>query len=132
MSQRGRVVVARAVKQNTLTVQSHQIVTCVDLRWGGGGGTFEPSRKKMKYSPQAVEVKSGSIYSVKTSRKDDRCFVTTDGTLWFCSVENCKLARSVQHNSSRLANFTCTHVDQVKSNYQQVSPVAVLSQSKFG
>ena len=36
MSQRGRVVVARAVKQNTLTVQSHQIVTCVDLRWGGG------------------------------------------------------------------------------------------------
>ena len=51
------------------------------------GETFEPSRKKMKYSPQAVEVKSGSIYSVKTSRKDDRCFVTTDGTLWFCSVE---------------------------------------------
>ena len=73
------MVVARAVKQNTLTVQSHQIVTCVDLRWGGG--TFEPSRKKMKYSPQAVKVKSGSIYSVKTSRKDDRCFVTTDGTL---------------------------------------------------
>ena len=89
------------------------------------GGTFEPSRKKMKYSPQAVEVKSGSIYSVKTSRKDDRCFVTTDG--WFCNVENCKLARSVQHNSSQLANFTCTHVDQVKSNYQQVLPVAVLS-----
>ena len=81
------------------------------------GGTFEPSRKKMKYSPQAVEVKSGSIYSVKTSRKDDRCFVTTDGTLWFCSVEK----------SSQLANFTCTHVDQVKSNYQQVLPVAVLS-----
>ena len=91
------------------------------------GGTFEPSRKKMKYSPQAVEVKSGSIYSIKTSRKDDRCFVTTDGTLWFCSVENCKLARSVQHNSSQLANFTCTHVDQVKSNYQQVLPMAVLS-----
>ena len=91
------------------------------------GGTFEPSRNKMKYSPQAVEVKSGSIYSVKTSRKNDRCFVTTDGTLWFCSVENCKLARSVQHNSSQLANFTCTHVDQVKSNYQQVLPVAVLS-----
>ena len=93
----------------------------------GGGGTFEPSRKKMKYSPQAVKVKSGSIYSVKTSRKDDRCFVATDGTLWFCSVENCQLARSAQHNSTRLNNFTCTQVDQVKSNYQQVSPVAVLS-----
>ena len=67
MSQKGRVVVARAVKQNTLTVHSHQIVTCVDLRWGGGGGrTFEPSRKKMNFSPQGVEVKSGSIYNVKT------------------------------------------------------------------
>ena len=47
--------------------------------------------------------------------------------MWFCSVENCKLARSVQHNSSQLANFTCMHVDQVKSNYPQVLPVAVLS-----
>ena len=100
------MVVARAVKQNALTIQSHQIVTCVDLRWGGGG-TFEPSRKKMKYTPQAVEVKSGSIYSVKTSRKDDRCFVyTTDGTLWFCSVENCKLARSVSVSATQFITIS--------------------------
>ena len=59
------------------------------------GGTFEPSRKK--YSPHAVEV-SEDIYSVKTSTKDDRCFVTTDSSLWFCSAENCKLARSVKLN----------------------------------
>ena len=37
--------VARAVKQNTLTVQSHQIVTCVDLRWGGGGRSNPRERK---------------------------------------------------------------------------------------
>ncbi len=66
------------------------------------GGTFEPSTKKAKYSPQAVEVSDG-IFSIKTSTRDDRCFVTTDGTMWFCSVEGCKIARSVSHQSSHLA-----------------------------
>lgn len=88
------------------------------------GGTYEPSKKKLKYSPRAVEV-SESIYSVRTSTKDDRCFVTTDGTLWFCTVEGCKTTRSVKHNSSQLADFTCPHIDEVKSNCQQSSPVAV-------
>jgi hypothetical protein len=73
------------------------------------GGTYEPSKKKLKYSPRAVEV-SESIYSVRTSTKDDRCFVTTDGTLWFCTVEGCKTTRSVKHNSSQLADFTCPHI----------------------
>ncbi len=88
------------------------------------GGTFEPSKKKVKYAPRAVEV-SESIYSVKTSTKDDRCFVTTDDTLWFCSTEACKIARSVKHNSAQLANFTCPHIKEVKSNFHQSSPVAV-------
>ena len=77
------------------------------------GGTFEPSTKKAKYSPQAVEVSDG-IFSVKTSTRDDRCFVTTDGTMWFCSVEGCKIARSVSRQSSRLADFSCRHIDEAK------------------
>ena len=90
------------------------------------GGTFEPSKKKVKYSPRAVEI-SENIYSIKTSTKDDRCFVTTDGSLWFCSVENCKIARSVKLNSSQLANFSCPHIDEVvKSNCQLSLPVAYL------
>ncbi|XP_028415288.1 HMG domain-containing protein 3-like [Dendronephthya gigantea] len=88
------------------------------------GGTFEPSSKKMKYSPQAVEV-CESIFSVKTSTKDDRCFVTTDGTMWFCSVEACKIVRSVSHQSSRLANFSCRHVDEAK-DCTKTPPVAIL------
>jgi ribosomal protein L37AE/L43A len=88
------------------------------------GGTFEPSTKKVKYSPRAVEISKG-IYSVTTSTRDDRCFVTTDGNLWFCSLEECKIARSVQHNSSRLAEFSCRHVDEVKF-CDKSPPVAIL------
>ncbi|CAB4033203.1 Hypothetical predicted protein, partial [Paramuricea clavata] len=88
------------------------------------GGTFEPSTKKVKYSPKAVEISKG-VYSVTTSTRDDRCFVTTDGNLWFCSLEECKIARSVQHNSSRLAEFSCRHIDEVKF-CDKSPPVAIL------
>ena len=82
--------------------------------------------KIVKYFPGAVEV-SENIYSVKTSTKDDRCFVTTDGSLWFCSAENCKLVRSDKLNSSQLANFSCPHIDEVvKTNCQLSLPVAYL------
>ena len=70
---------------------------------------------------------SENIYSVKTSTKDDRCFVTTDGSLWFCSAENYKLARSVKLNSSQLADFSCPHIDEVvKTNCQLSLAVAYL------
>ena len=70
---------------------------------------------------------SDSIYSVKTSTKDDRCFVTTDGSLLFCSIENCKIARSVKLNSSQLANFTCPHINEVvKINCLLSLPLAYL------
>ena len=87
------------------------------------GGTFEPSVKKVKYSPRAVEIFQG-IYSVKTSTRDDRCFVTTDGNVWFCSHESCKVARSVNHNSSRLADFSCDHIDEVKVGNKS-TPLAI-------
>lgn len=87
------------------------------------GGTFEPSVKKVKYSPGAVEIFKG-IYSVKTSTRDDRCFVTTDGNIWFCSHESCKIARSVNHNSSRLADFSCGHIDEVKVGNKS-TPLAI-------
>ncbi len=88
------------------------------------GGKFEPSAKKIKYSPQAVKVCAG-IYSVKTSTRDDRCFVTTDGNMWFCSNEGCKVARSVQHNSSRLEKFSCRHIAEIK-NSEKCPPVTIL------
>jgi hypothetical protein len=43
-------------------------------------GTFEPSTKKAKYSPRAVEI-SEDICNVTTTTQDDRCSVTTDGNL---------------------------------------------------
>lgn len=89
------------------------------------GGTFEPAAKKHKYSPRAVQITEG-IFSVKTSNRDDRCFVTTDGTMWFCSVEECKIKRSVQHNSSRLEEFSCKHIVEAK-NTDRTPPVAILT-----
>ena len=44
------------------------------------GGTFEPSVKKIKYSPGAVEIFKGT-YSVETSTRNYRCFVTTDSNV---------------------------------------------------
>ena len=88
------------------------------------GGTFEPSVKKIKHSPGAVEIFKG-IYSVKTSTRDDRCFVTTDSKMWFCIHENCKIARSVKHNSSRLTDFTCVHIDEVKLG-NKCTPLSLL------
>ena len=54
------------------------------------GGTFEPSTKKAKYSPQAVEVSDG-IFSVKTSTRDDRCFVTPMVQCGFVVLRGAKL-----------------------------------------
>ena len=88
------------------------------------GGTFEPSVKKIKHSPGAVEIFKGT-YSVKTSTRDDRCFVTTDSKMWFCSHENCKIARSVKHNSSRLTDFSCVHIDEVKLG-NKCTPLSLL------
>jgi hypothetical protein len=34
--------------------------------------------------------------------------------MWFCSVERCNIARSVSHQSSRLADFSCRHIDEAK------------------
>lgn len=89
------------------------------------GGTFEPAAKKHKYSPRAVQISEG-IFSVKTSNRDDRCFVTTDGTLWFCSVEECKIKRSVQHNSSSLGEFSCKHIVEANAA-DRILPVAILT-----
>ena len=80
---------------------------------------------KIKYSPQAVEVYTG-IYSVSTSTKDDRCFVTTNGNMWFCSHKGCKVARSVQHNSPHLKKFSCGHIDEIKNFGEVPPPVTIL------
>ena len=44
---------------------------------------------------------------------------------WLCGIEKCKIARSVLHNSSRLEEFSCQHIDKVKTSGISAS-VAVL------
>jgi hypothetical protein len=34
--------------------------------------------------------------------------------MWFCGVEGCKIARSVSHQSSSIADFSSQHIDEAK------------------
>ena len=45
--------------------------------------------------------------------------------MWFCSHEGCKIARSVKHNSSRVTNFSCVHIDEVKFG-NKCTPLSLL------
>jgi hypothetical protein len=65
----------------------------------------------------AVKV-AKDIFSVKTSNRDDRCFVTKDGKMWMCLHEVCKEKRATYCASNMLHSFTCQHIQHVEQEIQ--------------
>ena len=82
------------------------------------GGSKEPATKKPKSCcPGAVVVvatKEMSIFSAKTSTRDDRCFVLKEGDIFFCSHKDCMSVRATFVSSGRAASFSCKHSEECK------------------
>jgi len=86
------------------------------------GGSFEPAPKRLKIS-SSVQL-TDDIFSVQTSNRNDRCFVSKKQNLWFCSSENCKISRSVSYNSLTLESFSCKHIEEAKN--ASTTPLEIL------
>ncbi|KXJ14699.1 HMG domain-containing protein 3 [Exaiptasia diaphana] len=77
------------------------------------GGSYVPTKKKAKKCfPDVVQITS-SIYSVKASPKDDRCFVVKENGETICLTEECKLLRSTYASSGNVSDFKCKHVNLI-------------------
>jgi len=81
-------------------------------------GMKEPATKKPKSCcPGAVVVlatKEMSIFSARTSTRDDRCFVMKEGDMFFCSHKDCMTVRATFVSSGCAASFSCKHSDECK------------------
>ncbi|KXJ09785.1 HMG domain-containing protein 3 [Exaiptasia diaphana] len=97
------------------------------------GGSFQPKKPKRAKAccPDVVEVVSQSIYSVKTSSKDDRCFVVKEGKDVICLHNDCKMLRSSRLASGQLEKFICKHVELINSTALDPPEVYFLSKSSI-
>lgn len=80
------------------------------------GGVRQPSTKKKKMNcPNAVLISQTvkeTIYSVKTSTRDDRCIVVQKDGSFFCAHEGCKTSRATFLSSN--LSFQCLHTEKCK------------------
>lgn len=91
---------------------------CVKCGYGIGG-TYVPSaasiQKKARESvPDAVMLFSTtdtSLFSVKTSKRNDRCFIVKESNDLLCCHPTCKDSRAVYMISNRPAEYACAHTD---------------------
>ena len=74
------------------------------------GGSFQPKniKRQRKNNPEVVRV-TQEIFSVKTSTKDDRCFVIKEGANTICLHRDCKQLRATYSASGQLERFACKH-----------------------
>ena len=81
------------------------------------GGSFKPKKNKeaRRLCPDAIEI-SINLFSVKSSTKDDRCFVFTEGGRWICLHHDCKALRSTYSASGKLSSFRCKHIDKINAS----------------
>ena len=79
-------------------------------------GTFVQKKRKPKQSNTAVVEIIQSLYFCRSSDQADGCFVTCGGDSWLCSLEKCKVARSVHVNSGLVDSFECQHIKEAKNS----------------
>lgn len=70
------------------------------------------------------------LFSVKTSTRDDRCFVCEEGAQYICLNPACKDARALFVTSSREHEFGCKHT-KLAANSVQPESVLNLSEEKI-
>ena len=73
------------------------------------------TKKPKTCCPGAVVViatKEMSIFSAKTSTRDDCCFVMKEGDMFFCSHKDCMSVRATFVSSGRAGPFSCKHSDE--------------------
>ena len=102
-----------SANKSTSIAQNPQIAQAaafINLR-----GTFV-QKKKPKQSNTAVVEIIQSLYFCRCSDQTDGCFVTCGGDLWLCSLEKCKVARSVHVNSGLVDSFECQHIKEEKNS----------------
>lgn len=89
------------------------------------GGSFEPknAKRSKKCNPDVVRV-TPEIFSVKTSKKDDRCFVVREGNNNICLHKYCKELRATYSATGSLQTFKCKHVNDIDT-FPSANPLNV-------
>ena len=121
MSSRGRGKCPKCKQENFNRSKPPDCTSCsFHLR-----GTFVQKKKKPKQSNTAVVEIIQSLYFYRSSDQADRCFVTCGGDSRLCSLEKCKVARSVHVNSGLVDSFECQHIKEAK-NSSDCCPIVTL------
>ena len=84
------------------------------------GGSYAPQPKKKKCVILAAVKLSENIFSVATTNRNDRCFVSHDENgAWICLHESCKERRAMLCNSGIVEQFRCEHTDKASDFPQE-------------
>ena len=83
------------------------------------GGSAAAKMPKLS-CPVAVHI-HGGLYSVRTSTRDDRCFVYKECDNWICLHSKCKDIRAMYVSSNRTDEFSCQHLKHVAESVEAVA-----------
>lgn len=78
------------------------------------GGSYVPKPKVCM--PECVIVYregNDSLYSIKSSTRDDRCLVLVEGENCLCYQEACKQQRAIYVSSNTKRPFSCKHSEKI-------------------
>lgn len=84
-------------------------------KWGFKLGGSAPVAKAQKMCcPPAVNIGSG-LYSIRTSSRDNRCFVFSESghEFWICLHSDCKDVQTAYVSRDCASEFKCQHINQV-------------------
>ena len=105
-------------KCHKLYVNRYKPKTCPRCNFDIGGSYVLKVKTAAKAEvPASTIIFSGEdtqIFSVMTTTRNDRCFVTVENGLTMCQNAACKQARSVFVNSGDVEAFTCKHSEKVR------------------
>ena len=87
------------------------------------GGSYVPKLKGVSVSSApastiVAENESTKIYSVQTTTRNNRCFVTVENNMVMCHNGTCKETRSLYVHSGKQHDFKCKHSEKVTSSSQ--------------
>ena len=92
-------------------------VECSNCGYHLGGSA---AAKMPKLSCPVADHIHGGLYSLRTSTRDDRCFVYKECDNWICLHSKCKDIRAMYVSSNRTDEFSCQHLKHFSHRRQNI------------
>ena len=102
-------------------------VECSNCGYHLGGSA---AAKMPKLSCPVADHIHGGLYSLRTSTRDDRCFVYKECDNWICLHSKCKDIRAMYVSSNQTDEFSCQHLKHVAESVE-ASGIFPLTEDKI-